>query len=258
MLPATYVQTARRSARILINLPLRLFRLEIVRKEHDWTEPKDFIPLHETLAAAKAAGLSVPDYVDVQYNKRGATQETIDRMAELGVFNVPIRTVVEIGPGSGRYLEKTRKRCAPEHYEIYETAADWAEYLVNTYRVQRRRADGLTLPETADDSVDLLQAHKVFVCTPFLTTMSYFSEVARVVRKGGKVVFDMVTEDCMGEANLAKWAEAGFHLGSYPNLLPRRFVVDFFLGHGFVLDGTFTIPMEPGMTECFVFTRKSK
>jgi hypothetical protein len=249
---------ARASVRNLINMPLRPFRMELVHRGHDWNDLRQFLPFRETLAAAKQVGLSVPDYVDVRYNKRGATQATIDRMVELGAFKTDIRNVVEIGPGSGRYLEKTLKRCAPERYDIYETAEEWAEYLVNTYHVVRRRTDGLTLTETPADSVDLLQAHKVFPCVTFLTTMSYFREMARVVRDGGKLVFDVVTEGCMDEDELEKWARSDLRLGSYPNLLPKQFVVDFFTRRGFILDGTFQIPMEPGKTECLVLTRGRK
>lgn len=37
----------------------------------------------------------------------GATQATVDELRTLGVYEAKPNTVLEIGPGSGRYLEKT-------------------------------------------------------------------------------------------------------------------------------------------------------
>ncbi len=50
--------------------------------------------------------------------------------------------------------------------------------------------------------MDLVQAHKVFVCTTFLTSYRYFIEMARVARVGARVVFDAVTESCMDKQTL--------------------------------------------------------
>ena len=134
------------------------------------------------ISAAAAAGLSVGDYVDVTYNVAGATQGTIDGMSGLGVFSAPVETVLEIGPGSGRYLEKVVRKCAPARYEIYETAQAWADYLERRHRVVRQPASGSSLSDTADASIDLVHAHKVFVCTPFLITCRYWLEMLRVAR----------------------------------------------------------------------------
>src|SRR5262245_3101601 len=84
-----------------------------VKVGHDWADVSKFIPFEGTLEGAKRAGLSVGDYIDTVINKTpGATQSTIDQMVALGVFSGHIQSVVEIGPGSGRYLEKTIKICS--------------------------------------------------------------------------------------------------------------------------------------------------
>jgi len=251
------LDTLRPIARKIVNGPLGLVRLEVRSsiRPHNWDDPEQFLPFRETIEEARRAGLSLCDYIDKTHNKPGATQETIDQMAALGAFEDKIERVCEIGPGSGRYLEKTLEACNPVHYEVYETANSWAEYLVETYKVISRPTDGRSLPHTASESIDLIQAHKVLVCTPFLTTISYLSEMARVLRSGGKAVFDIVTEDCMDDAAVDTWLKARKTSGSYPNLLPKQYVVDYMANRGLSLDGSFHIPMEPGRTECLVFSK---
>ncbi len=229
-----------------------------LKNRHDWSDTASFIPLETTLKAARDAGLSVGDYIDGVMNKiPGATQATIDRMSELGVFSEEIKTVVEIGPGSGRYLEKTLQRCRPTRYEIYETAKPWADYVASMYPVIRNPTDGRSLASTATNSVDLIQAHKVFSGIPFLPTTRYWREMARVTRPGGFAVFDIVTEACMDPETVMHWASSELETGSYPAMMPREVAVSFFSTQGFRLSGSFFVPMGPGKTETFIF-RKSE
>ena len=109
---------------------------DIVRSSNNLGGVDDFIPFEATMRAARASGLSVGDHIDAVMNGTpGATQSTIDELRALGVFAAGPKTVLEIGPGSGRYLEKTLKECSPDRYEIYETAQPWADYLVSTFGV---------------------------------------------------------------------------------------------------------------------------
>ena len=91
-----------------------------------------------------------------------ALELTIEGMAALGVFDRRIDRICELGPGSGRYLERTMARCEPTHYEIYETSDEWRKWLAKKYRVIARQSDWRTLGETETASVDLVQAHKAF------------------------------------------------------------------------------------------------
>ena len=239
-----------------MNLPLSVLNLELVRHGHDWSDTTQFIPFEQTAVAAQKAGISIGDYIDTTYNVPGATQATIDQMKALGVFAGKVDAVCEIGPGSGRYTEKTIATCHPIHYEIYETAKPWEKYVAAKYKVVPRLCDGHSLSQTPSASLDLLHAHKVFVCTPFVVTYTYFLEIARVVRPGGKVAFDVMTEECVGDSELRAWLDSGVQLGSYPNLLPKQHVIQFFTKRDFAFDGSFFVPMKPGKTECLVFTRR--
>jgi hypothetical protein len=239
-----------------INLALNPFGIRLARV-HDWDDLEQFLPFEQTISDARKAGLSVSDYVDLTYNVAGATQQTIDEMTRMGVFSNPIQNIAEIGPGSGRYLEKVVRLCSPSRYEIYETAGSWARYLVTTYGVVSHPTDGFSMPHTPTDSVDLVHAHKVFVATSFRTTCRYWSDMVRVTRNGGHIVFDIVTESCMRSETLQNWLATTDYMRSiYPAIMPREFAVEFFAERNVELIGSFFVPMRPGKTETFVFRKR--
>ncbi|MGW7416183.1 methyltransferase domain-containing protein [Streptomyces sp. NPDC054863] len=232
---------------------------DIVRSTNNRDGVDDFLPFEATMRAARAAGLSVGDHIDeVMNGTPGATRSTIDELRALGVFADDPDTVLEIGPGSGRYLEKTLKECSPGRYEIYETAAPWANYLVDTFSVVAQPTAGCSLAPTPDASIDLVQAHKVFNTVTFLCASRYFFEMARVTRPGGRIVFDVMTETCLDPAAVRTWAtEGGAGHGSYPATMPRQTCVDLFATLGCGLEASFLAPMGIGSTEVLVFGKRS-
>lgn len=237
-----------------INTTLGVVNLKAVPR-HSWNDPQTYIPYRQTIEEARAAGMSVGDYIDKRHNVPGATQETIAQMQALGVFDTRIDRVCEIGPGSGRYLEKVMALCHPSRYEFYETAEEWASRLVREFGAIWQPTDSNTLSATTHGSIDLVHAHKVFSVTPFLTTLRYFNEMVRVTRIGGKVVFDIFDEACMDDATMQRWMNVGPRSGTFPAVLPRTLVLDFMTQRNLQLDGTFTITYTPGITTYYVFTR---
>jgi hypothetical protein len=245
----------KRSAGKGVNSLLKTVSLQLVKK-HRWDDPKTFIPFTETIKNAQEAGLSVGDYIDLTHNYPGVTQETIDQMELLGVFAGKIDRICEIGPGSGRYLEKTLQHCKPSYYEIYETAQEWAEWLKKRYNVILQPSDAISLASTPSNSIDLAHAHKTLPTLNFITTINYFFELSRVVREGGFIVFDLMTDACLDVEIMSKWAAAGIPGGSsYPNFMSKHCTIDFFCSRGFELVGNFIVRMRPGNTEYFVFKR---
>ncbi|WP_329415863.1 class I SAM-dependent methyltransferase [Streptomyces sp. NBC_00704] len=230
---------------------------DIVRSGDNRGGVDDFLPFEPTMRAARASGLSVGDHIDTVMNGTpGATQSTIDELRALGVYADRPASVLEIGPGSGRYLEKTLKECSPDRYEIYETAAPWAGYLVETFGVIARPTAGCSLAPTPDATVDLVQAHKVFNTVTFLCASRYFFEMARVTRPGGRIVFDVMTETCLDPDAVRTWAtQGGEGHGSYPAAMPRRACVDLFATLGCTLEAGFLAPMGVATTEVLVFRK---
>jgi ubiquinone/menaquinone biosynthesis C-methylase UbiE len=229
--------------------------LELSRRRHDWNDVGTFIPFDETMAKAKVSGLPLGEYIDARQGIAGTTQDVIRKMKELGVFDAPLRSIVEIGPGTGRYLEAILRECAPEHYEIYETASKWASYLVTKYRVVLQPTDGISLHATPDSSVDMVHAQKVLSATTFRTTGHYWCEMVRVIKPGGYAVFDVMTENCLSPEIVKAWRTFGSR-STYPSAIPSKTVMDFFISQDFNLIGSFLSPMPPGQTEVFVFKRK--
>ncbi len=217
-----------------VNTVLKPVDLQLFRPSKEF---QDFIPFEETIAAAKAAGLSVGDYIDQTYNVPGTTQETIDQMAKLGVFDHPIASICEIGPGSGRYLAKVIAKTNPTTYEIYETAPKWREWLAATYPVIAQPTDGFKLSATADRSMDLVHSHKVLNGLKILNICQYFYEIARVAKDHSTLVFDILTEDSLDEETLASWLSSGADY--ITSMTTKQFAVDFFARRGFTVVGDF-------------------
>ena len=228
-----------------------------------YQEPRpltEFLAFKETFESAKAAGLSAGDYIDSKQfsGPRSPTDQTIDGMAALGVFDDRPQRICEIGPGSGRYLERTIAKCQPRYYEIYETAAEWRDWLVARHGVIARKCDGRTLAATESASIALIQSHKLFPALPFLNTVSYFQEMARVVQDGGWVVFDVMTESCFSPHHMKAWLDANpWHWPWSPHLLTKDFTLKFFTDHGIDFIDSFPVPLYPAITECMVFRKKS-
>lgn len=243
--------TFRKTARKMLNAILGLFGFQLLRPG-ERAHIKSFQPFGQTLKEARKAGLSVGDYIDLKFQVPGATQSTIERLTTFGIFGGKVQCVCEVGPGSGRYLEKVQRLCATSSYEIYETDKDWSDWLARTYHVKAHDADGATLRETATGSVDLVHAHKVFVYLPFVVTCQYFDEMIRVARRGGSIVFDIVSESCMGDDMIEKWIASKLY---FPCMMPREFVVAFFARRQCSLRGSFHAPMMPGQSEYLVFVK---
>ncbi|HXM94842.1 MAG TPA: phospholipid methyltransferase [Candidatus Dormibacteraeota bacterium] len=243
--------------RKVVNPAFGLAGLELTSRKRTRTI-EEYLPLQETLAGAKAAGLSVGDYIDRKHNP-GATQQTIEQIVKLGVFEKRIERTCEIGPGSGRYLEKIVPFCRPGYYEIYETAEDWGDWLAETYQVVSQPCDRISLAHTPSKSIDLAHSHKLFVGLPFLVTCHYLAEMARVVWDGGWVIFDVLTEDCLDEKNLPAWFSARAWVWEWtPAVMPKQYLCDYLSGQGLSLVSSFFISHWPGRTEVFVFRKEPR
>jgi hypothetical protein len=233
-----------------VNKALSLAGVELVRSGKDF---QDYIPLKKTLSDAEKTGMPLGDYIDATFNVPGVTQKTIEKMIELGGFPEKVDRICEIGPGSGRYLEKVIDALTPEYYEIYETSRDWREWLVEQYKVIPQTTDGTSLSSTPSGSIDLVHTHKVLYGNPIITIFRYLIEIARVAKNNGYVVFDLVTEECMDDEIMNNWITSG--VDHAHSMTPKQYAIDFFSRRGFRYLGGYICPMAPGVTEYFVFKK---
>lgn len=237
-----------------INSVLRLLNLRLIKANHIKNISSDlgYISAKETVKSAQKEGLSVCDYVEKMWDQEGETQKVIDNMEKFGVFQNANPTICEIGAGTGRYMEKVIAKCNPKRYESYETAADWADWLQNTYPIISQSTDGFSLKATADNSIDIIHSHGVFVYLKFLDTIRYFNEMIRVIKPSGTIIFDCYTEECMTTDILEKWLQSQHN---FPVVLPNDYIVRFFEKNNFKLIGNFFNSHGQGKSKYFVFKR---
>jgi hypothetical protein len=235
------------------NGALRPVGFQLIRGRSDDPAIKDFIRARPTMAAARAANLSLTDYIDMVYARPGTTGGTVQAMLNLAQLPEPVQRVCEIGPGSGRYAETVIAAVHPAVYEIYETATDWLPHLRTLPGALVQPCDGRTLASTATASVDLIHAQKVFVYLDFATVVGYFQEMIRVVRPGGVIAFDIVSERCLDDDILEMWVSVG-HTLYHP--IPREWVVDYFAQRNVALVGDHLAILSGGKSDLLVFRRE--
>jgi SAM-dependent methyltransferase len=210
----------------------------------------DYISAPATIAAAQAAGLSVGDYVERLWQEPGGSASIIKKLREIGAISSATKSIVEIGSGTGRYIEHTLKCCRPTLYQIYETDDAWASWAAKSYPVKACAADGRSLKFTKSNSTDLIHAHGVFVYLPFMISYRYFKEIARVVAPGAFVAFDICSEACFDTETAEKWLASDHN---WPCFLSTAYVRQFFHNNGFVFVESFLTPFNVGWSEYLVF-----
>lgn len=233
-----------------VNNAIRPLNFQVIYGRSTDPGVKSYIPARKTIAQAHKAGLSVGNYIDQTYVEPGATPDAVRAMLKLADLS-KCNVVCEIGPGSGRFAEPIIEALQPSAYEIYETARDWMPTLRRLRNVVVRDCDGHTLSQTPDASVDLVHAQKLFVYIDFDVSVGYLLEMARVVRPGGAVAFDVVTEPCLDEQTVRTWAREGTIYGPFP----REWTIEFMRRQGLTLCGSHFTPLPPGKAELLVFRR---
>jgi SAM-dependent methyltransferase len=234
-----------------INVALRPLNVQLVVGTSTDPAVKTFIPARKTVAAARKAGLPLGAYIDQTFVTPRATPDLVRDMLELADLPAKVDKVCEIGPGSGRFAEEVTATLQPNAYEIYETARDWLPRLRQLPNVVVRDCDGHSLSQTEDGSVNLVHAQKVFVYLEFYVVAGYMAEMARVVRPGGVVAFDVVTEPCLDEETVRSWIRDG----TIYHPFPRTWAIEFMKRRGLSLAGALMTPMPPGAAELLVFRR---
>jgi SAM-dependent methyltransferase len=210
-----------------------------------------FLEFRRTERAARNAGKSIGDYLEGIWNCEGQADRISCWMQRIGCYS-HCETIVEIGPGSGRFLRPTLERARPLRYEIYETAPRWADWLTaaNQPHVVNQPADGCSLGATSTSVCGLVHAHGVFVYLNPLTCFDYFQEMIRVTTPGGHVVFDFFSSEGFDEKAVLAWLATS---DRFATMLPRKLVTSFFERRGFDLIGTSARPVGAGRATYVAF-----
>ncbi|MEE8341432.1 MAG: class I SAM-dependent methyltransferase [Candidatus Neomarinimicrobiota bacterium] len=227
-------------------------RLTSAKQTNNISGNLGYISAEETVKNAQKEDLSVCDYVEKMWDQIGETQKVIDNMEKYGAFNKTNPIVCEIGAGTGRYMEKVIAKCNPKRYESYEAAKDWADWLQNKYQIISQPTNGMSLKSTADNSIELVHSHGVFVYLPFFDSLRYFKEIDRVSSTNAFIVFDCITEDCLDEGSLNKWLKSKYN---FPRIMPEKYIFEFFPSITYSLIGNFFTPYGQGKSKYFVFKR---
>ena len=213
------------------------------------------IDARRTVRAAAQRGLTVCEYVESLWNQTGATDSIIEQMEQAGALTGCTR-VCEIGPGTGRYLERTAARVSPQIYDFYETAEDWAAWLAARYAplAARRPADGRTLSATPTGSCGLVHVHGVFTYLPLVQCFEYFGEMVRVCAPAGFLVFDFHSDVNTDLSAVQRWIlKAERHWV----VLPRLLVLEYFYLHHFELIREFDLQAAENRPHYLVLRNRS-
>jgi len=217
------------------------------------TRAGGYILAKETIEAAAKKNQTITEYVETLWKEQGIVQQVIDRFRGFGALNSSTKRICEIGTGTGIFAEAILKSYDISQYESYEIAQDWAEWLSQTYQIISHTATGDSLASTESNSIDLVHANGVIVYTPFLVTCKYFLEFTRVTKPGGFAVFDILSEDCFDEERLKAWLSSPH---SYPCILPKEYVKNFFINKGFSYIGEFSRKFGEGRSVYLIFQKR--
>lgn len=194
------------------------------------------------------------DYLEQKWGQVGLTKRIIQLISQHCLTDVDQPVICELGAGTGRYTEQLLEVAEPSKYVIYEPNDFWSQRLEELYPVVCAPADRVSLSETQSHTVDLLHAHGVFVYTPVIVSLANFRECCRVVKPGGFVVFDIISENTLMKADVDKWLEDELY---YPSFLSRTFVVNWFLERGFELVTSHLKDYGSGRSEYLFFRKKA-
>lgn len=219
-----------------------------------------YIDGRHTIAAARRAGLSICEYLEnreADPRKHGRRSRIVAALMT-HVATRELRTIVEIGAGTGMYTEKLLPHAGLLRYEIYETSRDWRNYLTTSYRGKSRvdfivhEANGELLAGTADASCDLVHAHGVFVYVPILVFVSYCREAARILAPGGYFVFDCYLSSSFSAESVDRWLASDWR---FPVVLPDTLVHEITASAGLHLQAQFQEVHGAGHVDYLVFKK---
>ncbi len=212
-----------------------------------YTYPKTL----EKIAAAR--GQTMRELIEGLWSIRANAERFIEEMRKAGCSDQCHR-VLEIGAGTGFFVEATIRHFSPQQYDVYEPVDYWASSLQRSFApvVVRQPTDGRTLQPTPTESCGLVSAHGGFVIVRFLSEFEYLNEMIRVCAPGGVIAFDFFPAEAFDESAITKWLRTSTR---YPAPIPSDSIEAFFSKRGCALVHQFQFGKMPVDARYLVFRK---
>jgi ubiquinone/menaquinone biosynthesis C-methylase UbiE len=141
-------------------------------------------------------------------------------LAMLQKYSSPEKRALEVGCGGGRITATGVKLF--EHVYATDISAEMlrkAKEAITARNVTFHKSDGFTLKEFADETIDYVYSHDVFVQISSIQVYPYLREIKRILKKGGiGLVSDL---DFVGQFELFKEWSLKFWNNRWPPVYSR-------------------------------------
>jgi SAM-dependent methyltransferase len=237
-----------------INRCFQAFGYRVEKSGQGYLDPEKIV------LEARKAKLTICEYLEKKeedVRKQGRRDRIICELEEK-LELVSCKVILEIGAGTGMYMEKIIPLADPLRYEVYEIHRGWVNYLKSAFdgnyncQFLFHSADGQTLAQTPADLCNLVHAHGVFIYLSFLHTFSYFTEIARVLAPNGYLVFDCYTESCFEQKNVQSWLRSPWR---FPVIIPEQLLLGFAYSVDLRLQDRFQEVHGESHVEYFIFKK---
>ncbi|MBC7615285.1 MAG: class I SAM-dependent methyltransferase [Pedobacter sp.] len=238
--------------KILFKRYINKFGFELKPTGQGYFCPYTVVPL------AKEKNMSLCEYLET-YNEGGVGKRR-DYIVEklFSILPKSISSILEIGTGTGMYLEKLYPHYTPKKYEVYETALSWVQYLKEEYKdlkqIQYHSADGKTLWQTKTESIDLVTSHGVFVYLPLISSVQYLDEMYRACTKSGYIVFDCFTDENFSLPTVNDWLKEE-HEYRFPVLIPVKIINAYALKNNLELVSKFEVNYHASFSTYYILKK---
>ena len=222
---------------------------------------KGYFNAKSTIKKAEEEGLSVAEYLEKNnIGKVGRNRESIISLLNSKGYIIKYDSILEIGAGTGIYLERFLELCAPAKYEVYEPDLGWSNYLRKKYsdrgiEMRVHQSDGCTLKQSKDNTVDLIIAHGVFVYLPIVITFHYLIEAVRVCKQNGRIVFDCFTDCTFTVDEIIRFREVNPEY-DFPVIISEATLFEFCDRFNLEIEGFFEAPYHLTNTTYYVIKKK--
>ncbi len=189
-----------------------------------------YVDMKAIVRGARRSGQTICEYVENEWEAVGLIDFVMNKLNNLEVL-IPCREVVEIGPGTGIYMDRQIQKIMPERYHIYELDEGCSKYLSKKHeKVIAHSTDGHSLDGLSNGTCGFCVAHGVFLYLSLLNCFRYFHEMIRVCQAGGHIAFDIFSDREWKQEIIDVWIP--LHQHNWPVILPEQKVIDFFARNG--------------------------